>query len=89
MKSKSKQKYEEVTLDELTNRYMRSHRLDVARGSGAETIEDHFQCALLLLSIGRFKTTGQFKDKYLIPLWSDLSEKNLVEKEVELNKEKR
>lgn len=75
---------EEVNLDELTKRYMRLHNIDVKRGFGARTIEDHFQCAVLFNTTGQYKIKGLLQDKFIIPKWSSLSEKKLSEEEKEL-----
>lgn len=76
--------FEEVSLEELSDRYLRKCAIDKKKGYGPTKPENHFQLALLYLATGRFEaveTDGEWH--YRIPEWSDFSMKKIVEDETE------
>jgi hypothetical protein len=54
-KTKKKLRYEILTLDELTERYVEEHKLERAEGYGATTIDGHFRLAFLFLQTQEYK----------------------------------
>ena len=70
----SKQKTEEVSLEELANRYQRRHNINAKNGYGAKSPKGHFSLALLYLATGSFKPIKRDgKLLYRISAQSELS----------------
>lgn len=77
-------RFEDVDLEELTVRYMRQHRSDVADGYGAETPENHYALALLGLTTGRYSLIEtEDGPRYRIPEWSPYSLDQIAGREAE------
>lgn len=76
--------FENITLDELSARYLRIHNAEKKQEYGAETIENHFQLALLYIATGQYKPVkGEFGNLYKVPEWSSFSEKSIRALEAE------
>ncbi len=78
--------FEDVSLKELTARYMRILAVDRKKGYGAASPEGHFQCALLYLATARYQPVPDESGEttaYRIPAWSDFSEKEIARLESE------
>lgn len=76
--------FEDVTLEELSARYLRILACERKKGYGADTPEGHFQLALLYLGTGRFEAIGGDNGmRYRIPDWSDFAAKAINEKEAQ------
>lgn len=79
--------FEEVTLDELSARYMRINEAQREEGYGGISAENHFQLALLYLNTNRFSVVnGSHGALYRIPKWSDFAEKHIITMEAESSK---
>lgn len=69
---------EEVTIEELSARYMRILAIDRRGGRGGVTPEDHFQLALLCMAAGKYSVIkGEYGQRYRIPSWSKFAENSI------------
>lgn len=76
--------FEDVTLDELSARYMRILTVDSKKGYCGTTPENHFQLALLYLATERFTPVeGEHGTLYRVPEWSNFAEKEIAALESE------
>lgn len=73
---------EEISIDELGDRYLRSYFCDLADGYPERDPENHFRLALLYLTAGRYShRRGSHGLRYKVPPGSEFSGAEIQRKE--------